>query len=291
MIKTRFKATQKSLLKLNDIVILYHKNCTDGFSGAWAAFQKFGGRASYIPIEHNTPPPAGLLGKEIYMIDITFDMPVMKGLIRNNRRVTAIDHHISRKNEVALTYKPLFSNGHSGAVLAWMYFFPGKPAPRLLRHVEDEDIWKFKLPYTREVSAILDLADFDFAVWSRLVRDFEKPPLRRKHIADGKLLLKYQNSLIERLVRHNAQLINFMGIKTLAVNSPNFESEIGNVLRRKLPPMGIVWREKGNRRTFSLRSDSSCDVSKLAGKFGGGGHKKSAGFGMPLSAKLPWKRL
>src|SRR3989344_5974238 len=100
------------------------------------------------------------------MIDFTYDEPVMRELIRKNRRVTAIDHHISRKDEVALTHKPLFSNGHSGAILAWMYFFPGKPVPRLLQHVEDVDLWKFRMPYTREISAILDMADFNFAVWS-----------------------------------------------------------------------------------------------------------------------------
>ena len=32
-----------------DIVIFYHKECQDGFSGAWVAWKKFGESADYVP--------------------------------------------------------------------------------------------------------------------------------------------------------------------------------------------------------------------------------------------------
>ena len=43
--------------------------------------------------------------------------------------------------------------------------------------------------------------------------------------------------------------------------------------------------------TVSLRSDGSVDVSKLAKKYGGGGHKAAAGFSFKVGRKAPWKKI
>ena len=37
----------------------------------------------------------------------------------------------------------------SGARLAWEHFYPNEPLPWPLRHVEDQDLWRFALPATR----------------------------------------------------------------------------------------------------------------------------------------------
>ena len=39
-----------------------------------------------------------------------------------------------------------FDLDHSGAMLSWQYFHPDEPAPELLRYVEDQDLWNWKLP-------------------------------------------------------------------------------------------------------------------------------------------------
>ena len=135
---------------MKNIVILYHAECSDGFGGAWAAWKKFGSRAAYIPLYHHNPPPVGLRGKEVYMIDFTYNEPVVKKLLKENNRVTSIDHHESQESATKLTEKYLYAVDHSGSVLAWKYFHPGKPTPMLLRYIENGDLWKFKIPHARD---------------------------------------------------------------------------------------------------------------------------------------------
>jgi oligoribonuclease NrnB/cAMP/cGMP phosphodiesterase (DHH superfamily) len=280
----------KKLESKKKIVVLYHANCSDGFGAAWAAWKKFGTRADYIGIDPRTLPDKTLKNKEIYILDSAYPAQTLAKLKKRNKKVIVIDHHLSNKDDVKFASEYLFNLNHSGAVLAWQYFHPRKSLPRLLRHVEDFDLWRFRLSHTREFSAIINDFGFDFKIWNKLARDLENPKKRNALAQKGKLLLDYENKLIERIVK-NAEVVNFMGYKTLAVNSPIFESEIGHYLYKKLPPTAIVWRVKNGKITVSLRSNGKVDVSKIAAKFGGGGHKAAAGFALKRDARLPWKFL
>ena len=53
-----------------NIVVVYHGDCTDGFSAAWAAWKKFGNKAEYLGIDPGELLPTGLEDKEIYMLDV-----------------------------------------------------------------------------------------------------------------------------------------------------------------------------------------------------------------------------
>ena len=273
------------------IAVIYHANCADGFGAAWAAWKKFGARAEYFPAHHGVPPPPGLQEKEIYFIDFTYPKKITEKLIKENKRVTAIDHHISAIEIVKLTKDFSFDLNRSGAILAWHYFHPHKRPPRLLKHIEDMDLWKFKLSATKEIFSFLDLFDFNFKVWDKLIREIENPEIFKKYRHQGKLLLRYEDKLIERLVHSNAERVRFEGYETFIVNFPFFESQIANILLKKLPPIGIVWRKKMGKIGVSIRSNGSVDVSKIAAKFGGGGHKRAAGFTLDPARPLPWKYL
>jgi uncharacterized protein len=276
-----------------NIVVIYHRECTDGFSAAWAAWKKFGSQADYIGIDPGDIPIAGLKNKEIYMIDLIYPIEHLPRLIGDNKKVVAVDHHISNKRSFELILDGVFDIEHSGAVLAWKYFHPFKKVPKLLQYVEEMDLWKFRLPKTKEVIAYLNMLDFDFKEWSRVAADTE---IRSKFNAYTKLglsLLEHENKMIERIISNHAVPVNFFGYKIYAVNSSVFNSQIANALYKKLPPIGIVWvQENDGSIHVSLRSDGTVDVSKLAAKFkNGGGHKAAAGFRVENSAKLPWKKI
>ena len=273
-----------------DIVVFYHSNCTDGFTGAWAAWKKFGDTADYVAWGHQTPLPP-LKGKELYFIDICPREDEVKRLLAANRRVTAIDHHITAETAVKMTDRYSYALEHSGAMLAWLYFHPGKKAPKLLRYVEDHDLFLKKMPHTDAVHAYLDLFNFEFRRWSRFAREFEKKSFEKKHVAIGKLILEHEQKLVERIVSTTAVPVEFFGIRTLAVNSPTLGSEIAFALYSKKPPMGIVWYERDGQIKVSLRSNGTVNVAKFAEKFGGGGHKAAAGFAVPVNKGVPWKRL
>lgn len=273
-----------------DIVVFYHANCTDGFTGAWAAWKKFGDKADYVAWVHQRPLPP-LKNKEVYFIDICPKEDEVKRLLALNKRVTAIDHHISAEAAVKLTDRYSYALDHSGAMLAWLYFHPAKPVPKLLRYVEDHDLFLQKMPHTDAIHAYLDLFDFEFRRWSKMARDLERKTLLKKYVAIGKLILKHEQKLVERIVSTTAVAVTFFGMRTLAVNSPVLGSEIAYALYTKKPPMGIVWYEREGQIKVSLRSNGTVNVAKFAEKFGGGGHKAAAGFAIPVGSKLPWERL
>ena len=274
---------------MKKIVILYHSDCSDGFGAAWAAWRKFGVRADYLAVKHQEPPPKGLRGKKIYQLDFTYFGLELKRLLKNNR-VTTIDHHISVKGEIKSVHDYIFDNRHSGAVLAWNFFHPGKDVPKLLSYVEDRDLWKFKLPGSRAMTLIVDLLDYDFLAWNKIAADLEKPQIRKKYIHEGNTILKYQNNSVAKLM-NKTDIAIFEGRRIWVVNSPGLKSEIGNKLVQKRFPVALIWHRQGSNIYVSLRSDGSIDVSKLAKHYGGGGHKASAGFTYPAKLKLPWKYL
>jgi len=78
----------------------------------------------------------------------------------------------------------------------------------------------------------------------------------------------------------------------LAINAPSiFKSDVGYLLNVRKPPFAIVWYYQRGHFNFSLRSDGSVDVSKIAQKYGGGGHKAAASFRMDIGVDFPFKRL
>lgn len=281
----------KSRLIKKSIVVLYHMNCSDGFGAAYAAWKKFGKRAEYIPVQHQSAPPKGLQGKEIYTIDFTYPLSITQKILSYSKRLTSIDHHISSEKATLSTHQPLYAVNHSGAVLSWKYFHTGKKIPLLLSYIEDTDLWKFKLHHSKEVFAYLDLFDFDFMAWDKLVNEFERADVRARWIHDGSLLLRHENRLIARLVANNKELVKFAGRKIYAINSPLFQSELGHILSAMKPPLALVWKERGGELLVSLRSDGSCDVSKIAAGFGGGGHRGAAGFTISANKKRPWQMM
>ncbi len=274
---------------MKNIIVLYHGDCSDGFSGAWAAWKKFGNKANYVPLYRQLPPPR-LKGKELYFIDFTYNADVMKRFLKDNKRVVVLDHHVSAREEVKISSDYRYAVDNSGAVLAWKYFHPGKSIPQLLRYVEDGDLWRHSFKETKLIYAFLDMTLQNFMAWDSLVKDLENKSKRKVYFERGKLLLAYEKRLIEKIAS-GAELVRFAGHKTLAVNSPTLTSELGSLFYKKLPPMAIIWSERKGNIIVSLRSNGKIDVSKIAAKYGGGGHKASAGFSFPVGKKLPWKVL
>ncbi len=274
------------------IVVLYHAECPDGFAAAWVAWKKFGDMAEYLPMFHNNTSIVGSLsGRQVYMLDITYEMPVMKELIARNE-VAVLDHHLMRKKEVEAAQKHLFSDNQSGAGLAWEYFFPEQPMPYLLGLIQEEDLWKFKTENIKEILAAINSLPFpygDFVKFGQIVAEVEDVATRAKYIEEGTVVLRYKETLIADMLRR-ANPVTFEGHDVMCVNSSVYVSEIGNRLAAaNNPPFGIIWSVRHGKIAVSLRSDGTFDIAKLAEKYGGGGHKAAAAFTLPLDSLLPWK--
>jgi len=275
---------------MKNIVVLYHDDCPDGFGAAFAAWKKFGGKAEYIATGYDDKPHLELKNKTIYLLDFSYASNIIKKLVAQNKRVIAIDHHISRKEDIKSASEWHYADKHSGATLSWLTLHPKKPIPKLLNYVEDVDLWKMKLPHTDAIISVVGVTKWTFKEWDKLAKNLEHPKTFKKHLEHAHWIIKANRKIKERIIK-NAELVEFQGYKTYAVNSPVFNSELGHSLYEKLPPIAIIWKEGHNKNYVSLRSDGTVDVSKLAKKFGGGGHKASAAFFIDAEKPHPWKNL
>src|SRR3989344_4937442 len=257
---------------LKDTIVIYHKDCPDGFSAAWAAWKKIGDGASYLAILHADPMPV-LKNKNLFFLDIAYPEKDFKKLVHENKSVVLIDHHPTNQNLPKYAPGSLFSLAHSGAYLAWKYFHK-KPVPRLISYVEDYDLWKLRLLSSRELNSYIETKEYNFKEWGRLASDFERMNLRKKFTAFGKAVLDYKKRRVEDLAR-KAEIVD----------------DLCHYLANKKPPFAIAWHKRGNFLKVSMRS-INFDVRKIAEKFSnGGGHREAAGFSIPANKKLPWKSL
>ena len=274
---------------MKDVVVLYHADCWDGFGAAWAAWKKFGKKAEYIPVSYEKDSPKGLTNKEIFLVDFCYDKGLMKKIISRNKKVVVIDHHVSRRDFVEGTKGWVYGTDNSGAVLSWKYFHPEKKIPKLLNYVEDNDLWKFKLWKSKEAILAADVLPYKFEIWDKLARDFENRRKFLEYVKKGEAILEYIKMIVDVLVEKGDRVV-FEGKKSLAVNAPHLlASDIGNAIVKKGFPMGIVWYKENDGIHVSLRAQGKVDVSKIAVKYGGGGHKNASGFAWPENKKFPWK--
>ena len=276
------------------IVVIYHRNCADGFGAAWAAWKKFGKKAAYLAVEHQAPLPDIGDGKDVYFLDF---FPSVKNQLvefkKKNHRLVAIDHHISQQEYLQYADEAFFDLNHSGAVSAWKYFHPRKSVPKLLKYVEDGDLWHFKLAKSRELLSALDTFGFDFRLWSKLAKDFESAEKRKKYGEIGRAIESYKLKAMEK-ISASAESVEFAGHRVLAVNSPILVSEIGHILATRCRDFGIIWRYRNSRLEVSLRSAGETDVAEIAAKRGGGGHKAASGFIVKIKdgkINFPWKKI
>lgn len=277
---------------MKDIVVIYHKNCPDGFGGAWAAWKKLKNKADYIATEPRELPDEELKDKEIYIVDNSYPKEILQKLIDTNKSVVVLDHHESSKDDVQAFPQNIFDNSHSGAVLAWNYFHPKRPVPRLLKYVEDEDLWKHEIPFSQDINKFITAHPFEFTQWDVHARKMANNTTLRACIDSGQAISEYFNKVIDEVIE-KADHVQFEGYKVRAVNfsSKKFTSDIGNKLATQYPPFGIVWYENDNILNVSLRSDGTVDVAEIAGRYYGGGHKAAAAFKIPFAGKFPWKIL
>lgn len=268
--------------------ILYHGGCPDGIGGSYAAWKKFGDAADYIPVKYGNPIPEHLNNMDLFLIDFCYPKPIMNELTKVAKSITVLDHHEGVR-EIATSFPGVFDSNHSGAVIAWHYFHPNTPVPKLLSYIEDGDLYKFNLPHARDVLAYVYSSPFkEFEHFETLVRELEDAEELKRIIHIGAFFAQYHRHIIDGLVRH-AELVRFEGYECyLASSLGEFSSDLGNSLARLKPPIAIMIIADVTGIRVSLRSDTTVDVAALARKYGGNGHPAAAGFRLKYGDTIPW---
>lgn len=273
-------------------VVLYHDSCQDGWGACWAAWRALGtDGVSYIPVQYGQPVPVeAQTADRLFILDFSYPRDTLLALADACDEVLVLDHHRSAQAELAGLPFTRFDMDKSGAVLAWEYFHQDEPVPMLLRYVDDRDRWVWKLQNSREISAALSIESHDFGHWSDLVKlaeDWFWYGSERfvQFIRGGIAILAAQRQHVESLAS-KAFMTEIEGHQVPAVNSPLFQSEIGEELLRLYPGVPFAacyFIQSPGVEIWSLRSRASdpgggFDVSAVARILGGGGHRCAAGF-------------
>lgn len=269
------------------IYVLYHSKCYDGFGAAYAAWKKLGDAAKYIAVSYGYPPPEMPGAEHVYIVDFSYPAEVLLKLVETCP-VTVIDHHKTAKEALDSVLgahshlHTIFDMEKSGALLTWEYFhrYPGEassdpglpvPAPLLIQHISDRDLWRFQMDGTAKIHKALVSLPMDFNLWDTL--DVEQ--LKK----DGEVAERLYTQLVENICE-SAWMAEVDGHKVPVVNTSIAWSEVGAELNKKFPdaPFAASFTVFDTQTMWSLRSKGDFDVSAVAKKFGGGGHKNAAGF-------------
>lgn len=296
-------------------VCFYHFPCDDGFASAWVVHRRWPD-CELVPINYGQPlPPVEIAGKNILIADFSFKPDLLRLLADTARTIVVLDHHKTAAADLAgfaslgaASYRDApamfrlrahlaaqeigspappnvfvrFDMENSGAGLTWCFAFPGEVTPRLIQHVRDRDLWRFHMAETRAVTLFLKSHPYEIWKWGLFASALEDERLRPDIIAQGRAIERFFDIQVAEIVK-TAYLRGFFEWAAVPVaHAPYaFVSDVGNALLREHPtaPFAAVIVDGHGGRTVSLRSeDSREDVSQIARRVGGGGHRNAAGF-------------
>ena len=286
------------------IFILYHGHCPDGTGAALAAFLNLGNQATYIPVNYGTPPPPMPARSVVYIVDFSYPRDVLLEIMEANNRVIVLDHHATAEKDLAGLSNCHFDKTKAGAVLAWEFFHPGKEVPLLFRYLQDRDLWKFELPFSREVSAAIGSYPLTIEVLKNMLEtsiNEQEMGMEMSLTLAGKACLRLKQQQVECICKNARAVVFDLRMKSVefvdlpggfdlgdpclfaapVANSSVFLSEVGERLLELNPEAkfsGYYFDRADGKRQWGLRSRKSFDCSLIAKAMGGGGHPQAAGF-------------
>jgi len=301
---------------MNRVLCIYHGNCADGFGAAWAVRHALGDGVEFHPGIYQADPP-DVAGRDVVIVDFSYKRPVLEQMAHRARSLLVLDHHKSAAEDLEGLPPPIFPHGwkshlgdvvgaiggvdpnlprvqfdmdRSGAMMAWDFFNQGKQPPRLLEHIQDRDLWRFALEGTREIQANVFSHPYDFDIWDALMAQ-DVAELRK----EGEAIERKHHKDVAELVNVTKRVMTIGGYRVPVANLPyTLTSDAGHLMcdpasealpDEDIPPFAACYWDTSEGRVFSLRSADQwggVDVSQVAVKYGGGGHKNAAGFRMPI---------
>ena len=223
----------------------------------------------------------------------------LEEILKKTKDVIWIDHHLSSfKLEEELPWtkdiKGIRQDGISGAGLTYMYLYDCdfENLPYHIKLVSDYDCWLYKYePDTTYFKIGIETEPYDALddVWEVL---FDHASYHEVNISSnyklsislfnnilgrGKIIKQYIDSENTFYREHYSYETEIEGLKCLVVNKKSNSWVFGDKINEY--PLVMVWVFNGIKYSYSIFSvDKNIDCSKIAEKYGGGGHKGAAGF-------------
>lgn len=260
----------------NTTLVIYHGGCVDGFTAAWVARDGLAflgiAEVEFMPRKYGDEAP-DVTGRDVYVLDFSWPREEMLKMKEQAKSLVVLDHHKTAESELSGLEFAEFDMERSGAGMTWDHFYPGAARVPLVNYVEDRDLWRFRLPGSKEVNAFIQSCPHTFEDW-----DVMNSTSLVEMKARGQGALDYINRYV-REMKGQSRMLTFRGHRIPVVNAPYIgTSELVGALAEG-HEFAMGWFQRGDGKyQYSLRSKGEFDVSELAKEFGGGGHKNAAGF-------------
>jgi oligoribonuclease NrnB/cAMP/cGMP phosphodiesterase (DHH superfamily) len=275
--------------------VCIHHNDPDGRASAAIVRRALGTSVKLYEINYGDGIPWELIesARHVIMVDFSLDQAAMLR-IADGRRFTWIDHHVSAieaNADISPHWEGLQSLDEAACVLTWQFFYPGQPVPRAIVLIGDRDIWRMAEEPTRPFGEGLNQEnqrpDND-KLWRALLDDDAE--LVAQFTSHGEILYRARIEQLRRFARRFGYECTFEGHRTLVVNRPG-EGELVEIVHDMGYELAYCYVDNttnGSLHTNVMLGSRSVDVSKIAMKFGGGGHKGAAGFRFERTSGLPF---
>ncbi len=277
-------------------ICIYHANCADGFTAAWAVRAALGEAIEYIPAGYGDEPP-DVAGADVVIVDFSYKSPVLKRMALSARSILILDHHKTAEADLRGLPAPvggwdihrdtagnpvcLFDMERSGAQMAWDYFNRGA-RPLLVDIVADRDLWRWQIDHSREINAVIGSHDMTWAVWDDLAADLQADDDIRQVANEGHAILRAHDKLVRQVIDVSKRRMVIGGHDVPVAAAPYALASDTAGTMAEGEPFAATYVDGPKGRAFSLRSrGEGLDVSQIAATYGGGGHRAAAGFLMP----------
>ncbi len=192
------------------------------------------------------------------------------------------DHHKTAMEKLPKLWKDSALAGirnmdKCGAMLTWEYFSQVGESFEELRLVDDYDRWQHKLGDDSHWFAELN-KNWSVEQWVDVINKTSTGKMI-SYLEKGKFLFELKLKRIEETMKKGIPVI-FNEKKSFIVNNTNTMdgSLLGNKICEQGYDIAIKFEFVKEKVIFGLNSIGELDVSLIAKRYGGGGHKNASGF-------------
>lgn len=247
----------------------------------------------YFEMDYDTPWPFDniLYGETVVIVDFSIQeslVPQLQKLLTITKDIIWIDHHAS--STTMLESHPEYNSiagirmeGICGAGLTWLYYYNTARdkvydisfCPYWIRLISDYDCFQHNIKFSAAFKLGIDAEEDQSPtsqLWIDLFNDKVKPD---KYIETGNTVKRFLNSYYKDLRNMMMYTNNYNGHKVAIMNLYGDSNIFGSAYNEY--DFCCRWYFDGKVYKYSLYS-CCIDVKNIAEQYGGGGHKKAAGF-------------
>lgn len=273
---------------MKNIFVIYHRADFDGIFSREIAKKFITCDAEFIGWDYGDPLPNVPRDAELIMIDIS-----VEGLM-DHPKLTWIDHHKSAIEKYPSTIGGYRIDGVAACRLAWQWFteeYASLPAkedflircvsePLAVRLAGEYDVFDHRDPAVALFQHGLKSCELDFGL---LFNDDVASESYVAHLLDaGRGLQFAKRNLDESIIKQAGFTVQFEGLCFLACNhAPGYNSFLftAGIRPEHDALLGFAWAgDKWRVSLYGAPGKPELDLSLIASKFGGGGHKQACGF-------------